>query len=151
MEISTVLESQPLAADADRLMEKHLQDFLVSNISASLDIPLKLVATERVVKDVGRIDILAEGPLGTIWAIELKIGCASRDAVGQLASYLGALHAEGIEAKGILVASTFDAAALAAIRVIPSIYCYSYTVGFSFEAFGEHHIDQQEFELSLKP
>jgi len=151
MEIATSSESPPVVADAERLLERHLQNFLVSNIGASLDIPLKLMAAERVLKDVGRIDILAEGPLGSIWAIELKIGCASRDAVGQLSSYLGALLAEGIEARGILVASDFDASALAAVRAVPSIYCYTYAVGFSFEAVGERRIDHQEFELSLEP
>ena len=151
MEVSTNSELQPVATDAERLLEKHLQSFLVANIGASLDIPLKLMSTERVVKDVGRIDIMAEGPLGSIWAIELKIGCASRDAVGQLSSYLGALMAEGIEARGILVASDFDAPALAAVRAVPSIYCYAYTVGFSFVAVGERRVDHQEFELSLEP
>lgn len=150
MEPSASLDQQS-TADTEKLLEKHLQSFLAANIGAALEIPFKLVSTERFLKDVGRIDILAEGPLGTIWAIELKIGCASRDAVGQLSSYLGALQTEGIEARGILIASNFDASALAAIRAVPSIYCYSYAVGFSFEPAGERRIDRKEFELSLEP
>ena len=75
MEPSASQDQKP-TADTERLLEKHLQSFLAANIGAALDIPLKLLSTERPLQDVGRIDSLAEGPLGSIWAIELKIGCA---------------------------------------------------------------------------
>jgi hypothetical protein len=144
-------QDQQASADTGRLLERHLQSFLAANIGAALDIPLKLLSTERALQDVGRIDILAEGPLGSIWAIELKIGCASRDAVAQLSSYLGALQTEGIEAQGILIASDFDASAMAAVRAVPSVYCYSYGVEFSFKPAGERRIDRKQFELTLEP
>lgn len=150
MEPSASQDQKP-TADTERLLEKHLQSFLAANIGAALDIPLKLLSTERPLQDVGRIDILAEGPLGSIWAIELKIGCASRDAVAQLSSYLGALQTEGIEAKGLLIASDFDTSAMAAVRAVPSVYCYSYGVEFSFQPAGERRIDRKLFELSLEP
>lgn len=138
-------------SNSGRLLEKHLQDFVLANIGSSLGISLKLAAKERVVEGVGRIDILAKGPLGTTWAIELKIGTASRDAVGQLSSYMGALKDEGIDAKGILIASDFDASALAASKIVPEIYCFSYSIGFSFEPVGIRQINIAEFEIGLMP
>lgn len=138
-------------AGPERLLERHLRDYLVKNLDASLRIRLRVIETERVVEGVGRIDIFAEGPLGSLWAIELKIGTATRDAVGQLSSYLGGLETEGIKARGLLVASAFDKSALAAARAVPNIYLYSYSVQFSCHATGDRKIDHQEFELSLAP
>lgn len=138
-------------AGPERLLERHLRDYLVKNLEASLGIRLRVLETERAVEGVGRIDIFAEGPLGSLWAIELKIGTATRDAVGQLSSYLGGLEAEGIKARGLVVASAFDKSALAAARAVPNIYLYSYSVQFSCHATGDRKIDNREFKLSLAP
>jgi hypothetical protein len=136
-------------AGPERLLESHMRDFLVSNLQDALGLPLRLIATERIVEGLGRIDVYAGGPKGSLWAIELKVGTASRDAVGQLSSYLGALAAEGVEARGILVASAFDKSAHAAARAVPNVYLFTYALQFAFLPIGERKIDLREFKLSL--
>ena len=86
----------------------------------------------------GRIDILAKNDDGAFIVIECKRGIATRDAVGQVQSYMGALMAQYPQQKvyGIIVAQGLDDGAKAAIAAHQLItYCQcNVTVSFEFTA-----------------
>ncbi len=86
----------------------------------------------------GRIDLLAKDTKNSLVAIELKLGTASRDAIGQLQSYMGALQSAepDVFVRGILVASALDRGAEAALHVARDIKFVSYTVAFTFREIG---------------
>lgn len=73
------------------LLERDIQTFLEGNIQL-LGEDLTLVGREHPVP-FGRIDLLAKDSRNRLVAIELKLGAANRDSVGQLQSYMGALQA----------------------------------------------------------
>ena len=118
--------------DDSSLLERHIQSFLESNLN-SLGEHLSLVAKEHPVP-FGRIDLLARDASNNLVAIELKLGSAGRDAIGQLQSYMGALKEEepDVFVRGILVAASLDPGAEAAFRVARDIMFISYEVTFSF-------------------
>jgi RecB family endonuclease NucS len=115
------------------LLEKQIQCFLSENLRL-LDIPgLKLVEVEHAVS-VGRIDILAKSSDQLLVAIETKRDLATREDVGQLQSYMGALQIEypNANVKGILVAAGLTDGAQAALVVTTGIDFYVYQVQFTF-------------------
>ena len=71
----------------------------------------------------GRIDITAQDRDGATVVIELKVGTADRDAIGQLLAYMGDLTDKGARVRGILIAREFESRAVSAARVIPSPAC----------------------------
>lgn len=81
----------------------------------------------------GRIDITAQDRDGAIVVIELKVGGADRDAIGQLLSYMGDLTDKGARVRGILVAREFAPPAVSAARVVPSLRLVQYGFRFTFE------------------
>lgn len=113
--------------------ERLVQEFLAKNLSV-LGIPgLELMGMEYQVPS-GRIDILAKSSDRRLIAIEVKRGTATRDAVGQLQSYVGDLLAEGVTGfvGGLLVAARLDQGARSALLATPSIEFWSYEVAFTF-------------------
>lgn len=114
------------------ILERDIQSYLEANLQ-SLGEPLFLVGKERAVS-FGRIDLLAKDTKNRLVAIELKLGPATRDAVGQLQSYIGALRAEepNVFVRGILVAACLDASGEAAFRVTRDIKFVSYSIAFAF-------------------
>lgn len=114
-------------------VERDIQHYLANNLSFALEEELTLVGSEYPVP-FGRIDILAQDSRGSLVAIELKLGTATRDAIGQLQSYMGALRAEHPDTfvRGIVVATSLDAAAEAALTVTRDILFTSYAVTFKF-------------------
>jgi len=88
---------------------------------------------ERIVPS-GKIDITAQDKNGKTVIIELKSGVADRDAVGQIASYLGDVANEAPGIRGILIAHGFSQRAIAAARMISSLELHRYGYRFSFEA-----------------
>lgn len=116
-------------------VERHLQDELRQKIG-QLEDGLTIIdaGIERSVSS-GFIDILARDRNGAIVAIELKAGLAKRDAVGQIAGYMGDLCEEEPHSKirGVLVAADFDQGCRSAVRVIPSISLRRYQFNFTFE------------------
>ncbi|MFM0053270.1 endonuclease NucS domain-containing protein [Caballeronia grimmiae] len=115
-------------------LERDVQLYLANSLSSSLGEKLTLVQTEFILP-IGRIDILAVDELKRFVAIELKYGAAGRDAVGQLQSYMGALMQANPDtfARGILVASSLDAKAEAALLVARDIEFVSFQLAFKFE------------------
>ena len=81
----------------------------------------------------GRIDITARDRAGVTVAIELKVGAADRDAVGQLLAYMGDLMEDVAPVRGILVAREFTPRAISAARVVPSLILVRYGFQFNFE------------------
>ena len=88
---------------------------------------------ERYV-DSGFIDITARDASGTTVVIELKAGPAGQRAVAQILSYMGDIAAEeeSGQVRGILVASSFDAKAKSAARMVSSLILRKYSVRFLF-------------------
>ncbi len=84
--------------------------------------------------DSGFIDITARDISGMTVVIELKAGPAGQRAVAQILSYMGdvAAEEESEKVRGILVASSFDAKAKAASRMVPSLILRKYCVRFLF-------------------
>jgi endonuclease NucS-like protein len=84
--------------------------------------------------DSGFIDITARDAWGVTVVIEIKSGSAGQRAVAQILSYMGDVTTEEENGKvrGILVASSFDAKAKAAARMVPSLMLRRYSVRFLF-------------------
>jgi hypothetical protein len=124
-----------LAPDLGNDFEKEteLHKALRANIE-QLEAGLKLIdgGKERTVPS-GRIDITAEDKNGKMVVIELKSGVADRNAIGQIASYLGDVANEGPGVRGILIAHEFSSRALAAARMISCLELRRYGYRFSFE------------------
>ena len=116
-------------------VERHLQAALRREI-AQLEPGLSIVdgGIERGVES-GFIDILAQDEAGRFVVIELKSGTAKRDAIGQIAGYIGDLMSEepDSEVRGILVAAKFDKGCLGGVRAIPTLKLKRYRFSFTFE------------------
>jgi RecB family endonuclease NucS len=85
----------------------------------------------------GRIDILAQDKQGARVVIELKAIKAPRDAVAQILAYMGDTQQQhGGDIRGILVAPDFDARAVSAARMVPSLSLVSYGFTFTFTPQG---------------
>jgi endonuclease len=116
-------------------VERHLQSELRREIS-QLETGLEIIdgGLERSVES-GFIDILARDDLGALVVIELKAGMAKRDAVGQIAGYMGDLMAEesDTQVRGILVAADFDKSCQSGVRTIPTLKLKRYRFAFTFE------------------
>jgi endonuclease len=116
-------------------LERHLQSELRREID-QLEIGLEVIdeGLERSVES-GFIDILARDITGKLVVIELKAGMAKREAVGQIAGYMGDLIGEepGTPVRGILVAAEFDKSCLSGVRAIPTLKLKRYRFAFTFE------------------
>ncbi len=129
------------------VLERDIQQYLESNLQL-LGEPLSLVGKEYPVP-FGRIDLLARDSRNSAVAIELKLGAATRDAVGQLQSYMGALQLEDpdVFVRGILVAASLDPSAEAALKVARDIKFVSYSIAFTFR---EVHSGESTYRTWLK-
>lgn len=118
-------------------LEKDMQAAIRSNIS-QVEQGLKITdnGKERSV-ETGFIDITAEDSERIPVVIELKTGVAGQRAIAQILSYMGSvMDEEGRDdVRGIIIASSFDAKARAAAKVIPALTLMSYQ--FSFQFFAE--------------
>jgi hypothetical protein len=111
LELGDTEQAEDLGNDFEK--ETELHKALRANIE-QLEAGLKIIdgGKERAVPS-GKIDITAEDKNGKTVVIELKSGVADRDAVGQIASYLGDV-ANGVPGiRGILIAHEFSPRALA--------------------------------------
>ncbi|TWD55690.1 uncharacterized protein DUF91 [Agrobacterium vitis] len=138
VEISTpiaVREQGAIENDRTFSMERDLQSALRREIE-QLESGLVIVdqGTEKTVPS-GRIDVLAKDKSGSWVVIELKAVKAPRDAVAQLLAYMGDILDEtGGPVRGILVAPEFDAKAVAAAKVVPSLLLKTYRFSFTFQS-----------------
>ena len=123
-------------------LEKHLEDFLVSNWQSSelghdFDIyeeEGELVG-QQYPSDTGPIDILAiSKDKKTLLVVELKKGRASDVVVGQVQRYMGYVQEElaepDQEVKGVIIALEDDLRIRRALKVTRNIEFYRYQVSF---------------------
>ena len=96
------VSSAPVVPERDNnenFLESQVQRHIATNLN-KLDLgPLTLIGTEYQLEKVGRIDVLARRPNGQKVVIEIKRGIATRDAFGQLQSYMGASKSYILTAK----------------------------------------------------
>lgn len=120
---------QRLDTEAQKVKEKDIQKVILRSFPNDwkLEEKLVLVGHERSIPEVnGRIDILVKGETTTdLYIVELK-SRATREHVGQLASYVGwckkhPLSEQTKAVKGILLAEEFDKGALSALEVCPDL------------------------------
>lgn len=80
----------------------------------------------------GRIDITARDRDGAVVVIELKVGVADREAIGQLLAYMGDLTDDGTRVRGVLIAREFAPRAVSAARAVPNLRLVQYGFRFTF-------------------
>jgi len=114
-------------------LERDLQAALRENIE-QLESGLVIIdGGKEKASPSGRIDILAMDAKGTNVIIELKVGKASLDVIGQIQSYMGDMMAETEErVRGIIVAHEFDAKTIAASKPVPNLEMRQYKFSFTF-------------------
>jgi len=119
--------------DTTFTFEKDLQEFISRNLN-SLEEGLTLMQKEHQTS-VGRVDVLAEDRDGTPVVIELKVGTAKKEVLGQILSYMASIKQEkGVEkVRGIIVANDFDYALKLASSQIPDLKLIKYVVKFEFK------------------
>ncbi|MBL8713574.1 MAG: DUF91 domain-containing protein [Alphaproteobacteria bacterium] len=132
-----VVGSQPAPVlQAKKLisLERDMQVLLRRDIG-QLEAGLTIIddGAEREVTS-GRIDITAKDKDGAIVVIELKIGKAGREAVGQILGYISDIIEEegNTPVRGILVADGFDQSALSVSRLMPLLSLRKYSINFQF-------------------
>ncbi len=142
----TMVSSDPEVENVSAFaLEKHLQDFLVSNWSSTAlgkthDIYTddgEIVGKEYPT-DTGAIDILAISKDGKeLLVVELKKGRASDVVVGQIQRYMGFVMDElcepGQAVAGVIIALDDDLRIRRALRVTERIKFCRYRVSFSIE------------------
>lgn len=142
--LPALIASDPAVEDAAIFaLEKHLEDFLVSNwASTDLGRQYSIYADEgelvgqQFPTDTGPIDILAlSKDRKELLVVELKRGRASDVVVGQVQRYMGyvmdELAEEGQHVRGAIVALEDDLKLRRALRASGNIRCYRYQVNFT--------------------
>ena len=125
-------------------MEKQLEDFVISNWEhTDLGKKYNLIVEEGVQisqqyrTSIGPIDILAqEKKTKDYVVIELKKYQTSDDTIGQLARYMGWVQENmGGRIKGVIIAGEYDKKLDFALKVIPDVEVFLYTVDFKLNKF----------------
>ena len=127
----------------DFVMEKYLEEFIVSNFGRIFDRQLELyrdpdgnVVGQQFPTGIGNIDILAvENASNALVVIELKRGRGSDKVAGQMLRYMGWINAnlcsEGQKVKGLIICRESDPKLLCALRMTPDIDLMYYQVDFN--------------------
>ncbi len=132
----------------DFVMEKYLEEFIVSNFCRIFDQQLELcrdpdgnVVGQQFPTGIGNIDILAvENASNALVVIELKRGRGSDKVAGQTLRYMGWIDAnlcsEGQKVKGMIICRESDAKLIHALRMTPDIDLMYYQVDFKLAPGG---------------
>ncbi len=125
--------------------ESHLRDFLAQNLGSLpfKNAPLSLYVDEDGNSGVeyragriGVIDILALDRNNDFVVFELKISKGSDKTIGQILRYMGWVQvnlAEDKKVRGIIVADEFDEKIRYAVKRVPDIELWEYTISFKLE------------------
>ncbi|MEW5894460.1 MAG: PDDEXK nuclease domain-containing protein [Candidatus Omnitrophota bacterium] len=124
-----VEEQEQIKEHQEFVLEKYLEDFIVSNFDSIFDHRLKLYEDEEGVgqqypTDIGTIDILAFDPEEKAYVvIELKKGRESDKVVGQILRYMGwvkkNLAKENEKVRGLIVCKDKDEKLDYSLEAIP--------------------------------
>lgn len=148
--VEAVLQSSPVdrliagppGSPADRLIEVHLEQWLVDHWDqVDFGAPLQIyeedgdpVGQQYDTESVGRIDLLCEDTsTGALVIIELKKGRQSDAVVGQLTRYMGWVKehlANGRSVEGIVLTPDYDQRLRYAIKAIPGSRVLRYETRF---------------------
>ena len=142
VESSVEQEAGLAGSPADRLIEVHLEQWLVDHWDqVNFGAPLKLyeedgepVGQQYDTGTVGRIDLLCEDTSsGALVVMELKRGQRSDAAMGQLARYMGWVKehlANGREVEGVILVPSYDERLRYATRAVPGSRLLRYETRF---------------------
>ena len=140
--VGTPPRDPPDIEDPAFVLEKYLEEFIVSNFHAIFKGELKIYedtegndGRQYDTEDVGTIDILAvESKSNSLVVIELKKGSPSDDVVGQVLRYMGwvkeKLCANGQAVKGLIICSNPDHRLSYALKVTQNVDVRYYSVSF---------------------
>ena len=132
----------PPGSPADRLIEVHLEQWLVDHWNqVNFGAPLQLyeedgesVGQQYDTGAVGRIDLLCEDTSsGALVVIELKRGQQSDAVMGQLARYMGWVKehlADGRDVEGIVLTPAYDERLRYATKAVPGSRLLRYETRF---------------------
>ena len=137
-------EVEPSLDQIDRnafVLEKYLEDFIVTNFKAIFKGKLQIYETaegaagQQYATDIGKIDILAIEPESKKFVvIELKKGRPSDQVVGQVLRYMGwvkkNLCKDGQDVKGLVICSDPDPKLSYALEMTRNISVRYYSVSF---------------------
>jgi restriction system protein len=140
-------ESQESVKDqTEFVLEKYLEDFIVSNFDAIFKKQLVLfsdpyegpLGQQFDTEDAGVIDILAQDPKSNAFVvIELKKGRESDKVVGQMLRYMGWVAENlcqlGQEVHGIIVCKEPDDRLLYALKMVKNVSLKYYRVDFKLQ------------------
>ena len=119
--------------EAKLSLERDLQSALRENIEQLEPGMVIIDGGREKISASGRMDILAMDRNQRLVVIELKLGTATHEVLGQIQSYMGDLIAEtGKPVRGIIIAHDFDNRAVAASNPVPDIELRKYGFNFSF-------------------
>ena len=115
-------------------LERDLQAALRKNIE-QLEAGLTIIdGGKEKIGASGRTDILAMDANNKTVVIELKVGTANQEVIGQILSYMGDMMAQtGESVRGIIIAQDFDNKTVAASKPVSSIELRKYGFSFSFK------------------
>jgi len=124
------------------VLEKYLEEFIVSNFSTIFKGALKIYKEtedndgQQYTTDIGPIDILAvENESNSFVVIELKKGRPSDQVVGQVLRYMGwvkeNLCMDGQAVKGLVICQDQDKKLTYALKMVSNIDVRYYSVSFS--------------------
>lgn len=141
--LDTEDESEPEAkSDAEFVLEKYLEDFIVANFDAIFHKKLILykdpqedVIAQQYATDVGKIDILAqEAKTGNFVVIELKKGRESNAVVGQILRYMGWVQEnlcnDEQTVRGLIICKDVDPKLEYALKMVKNVDLKLYRVKF---------------------
>jgi restriction system protein len=127
------------------LLEKYLEDFIVSNFDVIFkkrlvlySDPVEGIVGQQYQTDVGPIDILAQDPRTNSFAvIELKKGRESDRVVGQVLRYMGwvaeHLCKQGQEVQGVIICKEPDEKLKYALKMAKNVSVKYYKIDFRLE------------------
>jgi len=133
--------SEPVEDQSEFVLEKYLEDFIVSNFETIFKGKLKVYGDgeeadgQQYPTEIGPIDILAvESNSGSFVVIELKKGRPSDQVVGQILRYMGwvkkNLCKDGQTVKGLVICRDPDSKLSFALEMTNNIDVRYYSVSF---------------------